>query len=269
LIPPSDKTLARKAAIVGLGETDFARDYLAAKAKHEGFVLPSPETLATTAFERALADSGLAREEIDGVSVSFLYGGPSAADMGKMLGLKPRYAIENGGIMAGPLPAVCSDIAAGKADTVAMIYAVASKSLGQQYGGASHSGDQGGTPASYYYYHPWGWSSQAAHWAMIATYYQQQFGTVEEDLGLVAMQLRRNAMTNENAIMRAPMSIDDYMASRYIVRPLHLFDMCLVNDGAICLIVRRTDLCAICRTSLSSYQVGARQSSSTENCIIW
>ena len=31
-------------------------------------------------------------------------------------------------------------------------------------------------------------------------------------------------------------------ASRYIVRPLHLLDMCLVNDGAVCLIVRRADL---------------------------
>jgi hypothetical protein len=38
------------------------------------------------------------------------------------------------------------------------------------------------------------------------------------------------------------MSLEDFMASRYIVRPLHLFDMCLVNDGAVCLIVRRADL---------------------------
>lgn len=32
------------------------------------------------------------------------------------------------------------------------------------------------------------------------------------------------------------------MASRYIVRPLHLFDICIVNDGAVCLIVRRADM---------------------------
>jgi hypothetical protein len=42
--------------------------------------------------------------------------------------------------------------------------------------------------------------------------------------------------------MRAPLTIDDYLESRYIVRPLHLFDMCLVNNGAVCLILRRTDI---------------------------
>jgi len=41
--------------------------------------------------------------------------------------------------------------------------------------------------------------------------------------------------------MQAPLTIEDYLASRYVVRPLHLFDMCLVNDGGICLIVRRAD----------------------------
>lgn len=241
-LPPADPAFARKAAIVGLGETDYAADYQAAKAKAPGYEMPSPESLAATAFERALADSGLSRDDVDGIAVSFLYGGPTAADTARQLGLKTRYAIENGGIMAGPLPVVCADIAAGKADTVAMIYSVASKSLGQQYGGTSEPVDEDRTPASYYYYHPWGWSSQAAHWALIASHYNQQFGTNEEDLGQVAMQLRRNAVGNSNAIMRSPMSIEDYMASRYIVRPLHLFDMCLVNDGAVCLIVRRADL---------------------------
>lgn len=241
-MPPADPFYARKAAIVGLGETDYALDYQAAKAKKPGWEAPTAETLAATAFERALADSGLTRDDVDGIAVSYLYGGPSAKDTARNLGLKPRYAIENGGIMAGPLPVVCADISAGKADTVAMIYAVASKSLGQQYGGMSEVADEGRTPSSYYYHHPWGWSSQAAHWAFIASHYHQNFGTTEDDLGQVAMQLRRNAMGNPNAIMRAQMTLDDYKNSRFIVRPLHLFDMCLVNDGAVCLIVRRADL---------------------------
>ena len=240
-MPPSDSAFARKAAIVGIGETDFHADYTAQRAREPGYQPPSPEDLAITAFNRALADSGLERSDINGLAVSFTYGGPSEADMARMLGLTPRYLKRNGNIMAGPLPVVCADIARGEADAVAMIYMVASRSIGRQYGGSTYVGGQGG-PNSYYYYHPWGWSSQAAHWAMIWQHYMGEFGKREEDLGAIAMQVRRHAMANPDAVMQAPMSLDDYMASRHIVRPLRLFDMCLVNDGAVCLIVRRSDL---------------------------
>ena len=239
-MPPASRALSRKAAIVGVGETDYHLDYQSARARTPGYELPTPEGLASSAFERALADSGLKREDIDGLSTSFIYGGPSAGEMAQHLGVKPRHLIEGGGIMAGPLPIACAAIAEGKCDTVAMVYAAASRAIGRQYGGRTYDGD--GAPSSYYYYHPWGWSSQAAHWAFIWSWYQATYGATEADLGAVAVQLRKNAQANPNAVMQAPMSIEDYLASRYIVRPLHLFDLCLVNDGAVCLIVRRADM---------------------------
>jgi acetyl-CoA acetyltransferase len=76
---------------------------------------------------------------------------------------------------------------------------------------------------------------------MAAQRYLGLHGYDEADLGAVATQLRKNAAANPQAIMTAPMAREDYLASRYIVRPLRLFDMCLVNDGAVCLIVRRAD----------------------------
>jgi acetyl-CoA acetyltransferase len=239
-MPPALRELSGKAAIVGIGETDYHLDYKAERAKGPGYEPPTTEGLVKTAFERALADSGLTRGDIDGLSTSFTYGGPDLPDMAQMLGIKPRHMINNGNIMAGPLPVVCTDIAAGKCDTVAMVYAVASRAIGRQYGGNTYVGGQGG-PSSYYYYHPWGWSSQAAHWALMFRYYQQTYGVTEADLGAVAIQLRNNAMANPNAVMQTPITIEQYLASRYIVRPLHLFDLCLVNDGAVCLIVRRAD----------------------------
>jgi acetyl-CoA acetyltransferase len=48
-------------------------------------------------------------------------------------------------------------------------------------------------------------------------------------------------MNNPNAIMRAPLTVEEHLSSRCVVMPLHLFDLCLVNDGAVCLIVRRAD----------------------------
>jgi acetyl-CoA acetyltransferase len=238
-IPAASQALSRKAAIIGVGETDFHLDYKASRAKAPGYEPPTLEGLATTAFERALTDSGLSRQDIDGVAVSFLHGGPSPRQTAELLGLEPKYAVQNGGIMAGPLQNMVAAIASGECETVAMIYAVASRSKGRVHGGTTFDG--GGAPTSYYYYHPWGWSSQAAHWALVWRAYQAEFGKTEADLGSVAVQLRQHAMANPNATMQSPLSIEDYLASRYVVRPLHLFDLCLVNDGAVCLILRRAD----------------------------
>lgn len=248
-MPPADAALSRRASIVGIGETDYGADYRAERQRPEGWTPPTEESLLTTAFERALADSGLAREDIDGLATSFTYGGPPAEDVARMLGLNVRFAEANGNIMAGPLPTACAAIAAGKADTIAMVFAVASRSAGRLFGGMTHPtgggaepDGEGGAPASYYYYHPWGWSSQAAHWALIFAHYQWTHGVGEEDLFHVARQVREHASAQPQAVMTKPLTLEDYMASRYIVRPLHLFDICVVNDGAVCLIVRRKDL---------------------------
>ncbi|MGE3691282.1 MAG: thiolase family protein, partial [Novosphingobium sp.] len=203
----------------------------------------------TKALDRALDDAGLTRDDIDGLTTSFTYGGPPPEDVARVLGLKPKFAQANGNIMAGPLPNVCAAIAEGKADTIAMLFAVASRSAGRLFGGmtfdtggvADPSGE-GGAPSSYYYFHPWGWSSQAAHWSLIFSHYMWKYGKREEDLAEVAMQVRRHAMAKPNAVMQKELTLDAYMASRYIVRPLHLFDICIVNDGAVCLIVRKADM---------------------------
>ncbi|MCX7864634.1 MAG: thiolase family protein, partial [Novosphingobium sp.] len=175
-------------------------------------------------------------EEIDGLAMSYTYGGPHPHDMAKSLGISPKKAWINGHIMAGPLPAAAGEILKGENRIIALIFCVASRSTGRKFGGMTFAGGMGG-PASYYYFHPWGWSSQAAHWALMATRYFNRFGKGEEELGLVAQTVRKHAAMNPNAIMQQPFTIEDYMASRYIVKPLHLLDICLVNDGAVCLII--------------------------------
>jgi acetyl-CoA acetyltransferase len=53
----------------------------------------------------------------------------------------------------------------------------------------------------------------------------------------VSVAFREHARLNPGAVMKAPMTIDDHEASRHIVAPLRLLDYCLINDGAVCLIL--------------------------------
>jgi acetyl-CoA acetyltransferase len=223
-------------AIVGLGETDFGDDYRAARSGGPEYVAPDAETLGRRAFERALADSGLALQDVDGLCASFTYGGPEPASFAEMLGIEPRYVMRGGGMM--PFGSALEALAAGACQTMAIVHSLPSRASGRNYGGQTYSGSG---RDSYYYYHPWGWSSQAAHWAFMFTYYAATYGVTEADLGEVAVTIRSHAARNENAIMRTPMTIDDYLASRYIVRPMRLLDLCLVNDGAVCVILTDRD----------------------------
>jgi len=233
--------LRDKVAIVGIGETDYALDYRNARKGADGYVPRGPVDLIEQSFERALEDAGLERSDIDGLSSTLMYGGPEPDELARSLKINLRYVLPRDGMAHGilvPVAAAVRALASGACQTLALVYAAASRSMGRRYGGQTY---QGGGTDSYYYYHPWGWSSQAAHWAMIFQHYMITYGVDESDLGSIARTLRSNAMLNENAIMRDPLTIEQYLESRYIVRPLHLFDMCLVNDGGVCLILRRAD----------------------------
>lgn len=227
-----DSAVSGHVAVVGVGETDYGDDYRAARSAGTAYTPPDAETLGRRAFERALADSGVGRGDIDGLCASFPYGGAEPSAFAAALGLAPRHVMPGGGMM--PLLSAVEALAARLCHTIAVVHSLPSRAMGRQYGGQTY---EGRGRDSYYYYHPWGWSSQAAHWALMFTYYEATYGITEEDLGAVAVTLRSNAALNENATMRAPLSIEDYLASRYIVRPMRLFDMCLVNDGAVCVIL--------------------------------
>ena len=101
-MPAASRALSRTAAIVGVGETDYHLDYKAARARAPGYEAPTPESLARTAFERALADSGLEREDVDGLSVSFIYGGPDATTMAGLPASEAKTATDTVGHRATP-----------------------------------------------------------------------------------------------------------------------------------------------------------------------
>lgn len=221
------KRLAGEVAVVGVGETDYAVDYRRTRA---GERPDDAYGYAATAFRRALADAGLERDDIDGLIV-----GPTTAyeRTAEVLGLEPRWAAQGDAVNAifqGVLA-----ITSGLGECVALVYGNDQRSAGTAYGGPQAMGGQ--EHLSYVYYAPWGMTSQGALYALMTRRYMELTGFSEEDLGRVAVAERSFAALNPRAIMRDPITLDDYLAARYIAEPLRLYDYCLIDDGGVALIL--------------------------------
>lgn len=221
-------SLKNKAAIVGVGQTK--------QGKIPGCTALS---LATEAFKHALNDSGLRKDEIDGL---LTFPGTTAPEgqhqylrVGEALGINPDYtgSMHMGGGTAGALiqNAVMA-IEAGLATNVACVFGDAAKTGGSRFNKASGAdGDSWGI---------WGMQSAAANSAITARRHMHEYGTTSRQLGEVAVACRKHASMNPNAYMREPITIEDHQNSRWIVEPLHLLDCCLISDGGVCIIVSST-----------------------------
>lgn len=222
-------SLRNKCAIVGVGATKQGK-------------LPGSTALSlgVEAFKLALEDSGLKKQDIDGL---LTFPGTTSPEgslhylrMGEALGINPRYtgSMTMGGGTAGALVQMAvMAIEAGLAKNVACVFGDTAKTGGFRFSRASGS-DQDSWGI-------WGMQSAAANSALSARRHMHLYGTTSRQLGEVAVACRKHASMNPNAVMREPITIEDHQNSRWIVEPLHLLDCCLISDGGVCIIVSSTE----------------------------
>src|SRR5207247_6906924 len=79
--------------------------------------------------------------------------------------------------------------------------------------------------------------AQAHEFALIASRHIHVYGTRAEHFGMQAVAQRFHASSNPDAIMRDPITLDDWASSRPIAEPIRLFDCSLENDGAAAVLV--------------------------------
>ena len=223
-------------AVVGVGETDYASDYRGAggKAVGKGEARVDHYTLASRALKRALDDSGLKKDDIDGLCTGHTLSSERASEL---WGLNPRWS--GGGDAAQCIIEATMAINCGLCTTVALVYGNAQRSMDTAYGGSRVTG---GGITSYFYFAPWGLTSQGALYALFFQRHKLLYGTTEEQLGAIAVAFRKHACMNPNAVMQKPLTIEDYMKAPYVAEPLRLFDYCLINDGGVAIILRRADM---------------------------
>ena len=67
-------------------------------------------------------------------------------------------------------------------------------------------------------------AGSAPQWAGLLTRLMEQFGTTEEQFGLHVIVQRDHAALNEDALHRDRLTLDDYLSSRFVSKPLRLLD---------------------------------------------
>jgi acetyl-CoA acetyltransferase len=197
----------------------------------------SADELAVEGLRVTLAQSGIDKSAIDGLITCKSYGGFGIdTEIGRLAGLNPAYsATLDYGTCNFSLHLACAVIDAGLASVVAIVYGTNQRSAGNKFSHPLGRQDE----ASVY-----GFLNVAGPAAMAFRRHQMQFGTTDADLAEISVSQRRYATDNPLAIFREPMTVDDYLAAPYLVAPLRRADLCMISDGAACLIVARADRAA-------------------------
>ena len=241
----AEEPLERRAVISGIGQSDIGRR-----------LGRSELDLTVEAGLAAIADAGLRREDIDGLSTypgmgagTGGFAGPTSPEVQDAMGLSLNWH-DGGGEGAGQMRAVISAslaVAAGLARHV-LVYRTVTEGSAQGTGGRQGIGGSGGGGSVPRFGGFMQWSLpfgavSAANWlAMVAQRRMHEFGLTREQLGAIAVNNRANAGLNPKAIYRDPMSLDDYLAARMITTPLCLFDCDAPCDGATAVIVSHRDV---------------------------
>jgi acetyl-CoA acetyltransferase len=223
-----------RCAISGIGATEFSRD--------SG---RSVLSLATQASLAAITDAGLTPQDIDGI-IRCDMDAVRNNDLVDALGMTHLdYYGDAGPGGVAPTAMIAQAVAAvvsGMAKNV-LCYRSLNGRSGRRFGLSSVTSSSVGGGGTYdELFLPYGLLTPGQIFALIAQRHMHEYGTNEKDLGAIAIACRNRANENPHAQMYGrPLTMDDYLAARWISRPLRLYDFCLETDGAAAVIVTSTE----------------------------
>ncbi len=218
-----------KCAIAGLGVTAMGKIYGR-----------STTDFAGEAIKLALDDAGLKKEEVDGLLINANLSSEMSPQLQMTLGFEDLAMLNvmsaYGSTASTMIQYAAMAIQEGLVNVVVLVYAdaplVPTRSTGAAYSAATISMEgMAALPTAYGYF------GANPGYALAARRHMYLFGTTSEQLGAIAVSQRKWAQKNPWAQMRKPLTIEDHQNSRYIVEPLHLFDCCLVSNGAVAVII--------------------------------
>lgn len=188
-----------------------------------------------SALRGSLQAASLRPADIDGFSVaSFTLFPDTAVGLTQHLGLCPRW-LDNipmggaSGVVA--LRRAARAVQAGDADIVACV--AGDTNHIDSFRNLLSSFSRFAQDASY----PYGFGGPNANFALLTDRYMQEYGATREDFGRICVAQRANALRNPNALMKKPLTLEQYLDARPIADPIALFDCVMPCAGSECFLV--------------------------------
>ncbi|OCC25611.1 lipid-transfer protein [Croceicoccus estronivorus] len=224
-----------KTAIVGIGETTFAKN-----------LEESEFQLACRAIKAALDDAGIAPGEVDALSC-YTYEETPEFEVARSVGMGDVHYLSQsphgGGAGCGAIGHLALSIAAGIAN-VGVVWRSRKRGSPTK---RLWAGVNSVVTDHWKWTRPQGLVRPVDEVAVLTRRYMHEYGLKREELAEVALAMRKFARNNPKALMHArALTLDQYMEARMISDPLCLFDNCLESDGAIALVLTRSDRATDC-----------------------
>jgi acetyl-CoA acetyltransferase len=215
------KDLSRTVAIVGAAESD------------EIGLTPNKSSLMhhAEAGYNALADAGLSVKDVDGLFTA----GFSTLATAEYMGINPRYTDSTsvgGSSFVIHIAHAVAAINAGFCEVALVTHGQAGRSA------RTRMPADGNLPGPQFET-PYGILGAPINYAIACSRYMHDYGEdrTRQALAEIAVATRKWAQLNPKAMMREPMSFDDYHNSRWIALPFHLLDCCLVTDAGAAYVI--------------------------------
>ena len=231
----------RTAVVAGVGALPFAKDLQMTERR-----------AGALAIGAALADAGLQSSEIDGM-VRSVWERTTEMEMARLVGAgNLRYfgSVDYGGGAGAPLIGQAAmAIEHGVADVVVVWRARNRGSGGRPWSGQmlAEGQDQ--------FERPHGLVRPVDGMAILARWWMHTYGWSRSDLAEVALSQRAFALGNPAALMRKPLTLDNYLSARMVAEPLCLFDCCLETDGALALVLTSAERAAKLESSSPAVRI--------------
>ncbi|MFI1866996.1 lipid-transfer protein [Streptomyces jumonjinensis] len=222
-------TLGGRAAVVGIGATEFSKDSGRSELK-----------LAVEAVHAALDDAGLSPADVDGL-VTFTMDTSPEITVAQAVGIGELSFFSRvhygGGAACATVQQAALAVATGLADVV-VCYRAFNERSGRRFGSGVQRREPSAEGAALGWNLPSGLLTPASWAAVAAQRYLYAYGLTPEAFGHAAVTSRKYAARNPAAYFhRRPITLADHAASRWIVEPLRLLDCCQETDGGQALVV--------------------------------